>query len=877
MRAPELLAPAGDDDSLSAALAVGADAVYFGLDDGLNARARAPGFCVERLEELCARVHRAGARAYVTLNTLVFEDELPGLEVRLAACARAGVDAVIVQDPAVALLARALAPTLPVHASTQLTLSSTEALRLAQHLGIRRVVAPRELSVDELAALAAGSPVELEVFVHGALCMSWSGQCLTSEAWGGRSANRGQCAQSCRLPYRLVVDGEARDLGEVAYLLSPLDLAGVRAVPRLVELGIAGLKIEGRLKGPAYVVSALEGYRRWLEAILERQEGSATARRTLAADLGRMAVAYSRGFSDGFLAGTDHQALVEGRFPKHRGALLGEVLEVRGSSVRVRRRAPHPSEAAGDLVDATGPSATGTAASGDASSQVARRPTLVVPEPVPGAGVGFDLGDPEGQEPGGPLFGVRPAPGGWWLDFGRPGPDLSQVQPGHLVWLSSAPSLSADAKAAVELGRRGPLGRIPVQLQVAGALGAPLTARLTARGPVGGGVCVEGSSDELLSASTGRGLDVELLASKLGALGGTPFRLERVELDGLEAGLHLPVSSLKALRRTLATRLDEAVLAARRHQVTEAPALGRVLAEAAALAPARPWRAPRQPILVPLVRRAEQLEVVIALGFSVVELDWMERQGLEQAVRRARGAGLEVILATTRVQKPKEEPLDAALARLQPDGLLVRHWGALMHFARGLTAPFAVHGDFSLNVTNSVTARHLLAMGADTLTAAHDLDQRQLLALLAHVPAERLTVVAHHHMATFHTEHCVYAHLVSSGRDHRDCGRPCERHQVALEDPKGQRHPVVVDVACRNTVFNARAQSAAHVVPALLAAGVRRFRVELVWEDRAAATDVLEGWRLVLAGKLTAEALHRRLSSLEQFGVTAGTMRVLGE
>jgi putative protease len=187
-----------------------------------------------------------------------------------------------------------------------------------------------------------------------------------------------------------------------------------------------------------------------------------------------------------------------------------------------------------------------------------------------------------------------------------------------------------------------------------------------------------------------------------------------------------------------------------------------------------------------------------------------------------------------------------------------------------------VHADFSLNVTNSVTALHLLARGADTLTAAHDLDETQLFAMLAHVPPERVAVTVHHHIATFHTEHCVYAHLLSSGRDFRTCGRPCEQHQVALRDERGRRHPVVVDVGCRNTVFNAVAQSAASVVPRLLQAGVQRLRVELVWEDGEATTAVLEAYRGLLAGQLTPADVLRRISATEQFGVSAGTMRTIG-
>lgn len=875
-RLPEILAPAGDADSLAAALAAQADAVYFGLDEGLNARARAANFSAETLPSIVDQVHRAGARAYVTLNTVVFEHELEVLERLLRTCAAAGVDAVIVQDPAVALLARALAPTMEVHASTQMTVSSPEAAEFARALGVTRVVVPRELSVAEIRTFATGTPLELEVFIHGALCMSWSGQCLTSEAWGGRSANRGQCAQSCRLPYELVVDGQVRPLGDVAYLLSPLDLAGVRAVAELADIGVASLKIEGRLKGPAYVMSAVEGYRRWRDAIARKEDATATAQATLKQDLGRMAVAYSRGFSDGFLAGSDHQDLVEGRFPKHRGALLGDVVEVKNNAVRVRRSERHASGGAA-LRDGGAPQGevkSPLPAIAGASATDARGVPLAVPEPIPGCGVGFDTGHPEAEEPGGPLFGVEPTHDGWWLRFGRPGPDLGRVTKGHAVYLSADPRLTADAKTAVDEGVRGVPGRIGVRLVVRGAEGEPLRARVEALGAAGRGAAVEGETEERLAKASGAGLGVEVLSQKLGAFGGTPFRLDAVDLDGLGAGLHVPVSALKALRRTLVDALEPKVLAAARHAVEPSRVTPKVIAEASALHARRPYAAPAEPSLIPLVRTAAQLEAVIEAGLPEVELDWMELNGLAQAVTRARGAGLSVTIATTRIQKPGEAGVDERLSRLAPDGVLVRHWGGLVHFSKASDASRPlVHGDFSLNVTNSVTAHHLLALGCDTLTAAHDLDEAQLHALLAHVPAERFTVAVHHHIATFHTEHCVYAHTLSHGRDFRTCGRPCEQHQVALKDREGREHPVVVDWACRNTVFNAQAQSAARAVPKLVQAGVRRFRVELVWEDRRTTATVLAAWRALLARQLTATELFRTLEAHEQFGVTAGTMR----
>jgi putative protease len=282
------------------------------------------------------------------------------------------------------------------------------------------------------------------------------------------------------------------------------------------------------------------------------------------------------------------------------------------------------------------------------------------------------------------------------------------------------------------------------------------------------------------------------------------------------------------------------------------------------------------PELRALVRTDAQLDAVLALGLPEVELDYMEFVGLGRAVERARAAGLRITLATVRVQKPGEEGYDQRLARLEPDAILARHWGAVMCFARqtGARRPL-LHGDFSLNVTNSLTFHHLLDLGLDTVTVSHDLDEAQVLALLEHVPADRVAVTVHHHIPTYHTEHCVYAHLLSNGRDFRSCGRPCEQHQVSLRDHTGREHPVIVDVGCRNTVFNALAQSAARLVPKLLDRGVRRFRVELVRETRAQAETVLSGWRDLLTGTLDAGALAKRIGAHEQFGVTAGTMRVL--
>ena len=841
-----MLAPAGDLHSLRAALQSGADAVYFGLDDGFNARARAENFSLETLPATVALIHRAGARAYLTVNTLVFEPELPVVEQILRRVAASGVDALIVQDPVVALLAQAICPQLELHASTQMTVSSAEAGRFARSLGCSRVVVPRELSVDEIRRFAEGTDLELEVFIHGALCVAWSGQCLSSEAWGGRSANRGQCAQACRMPYDLIVDGTERELDEVAYLLSPRDLAGLDVVGELSALGVHGLKIEGRQKGPTYVATAVGAYRHAVDAETDAGNVGVPSPAERAADVRAMAIAYSRGFSSGFLRGSDHQTLVDGRFPKHRGLLLGRVSAVRGDRVLVERAAD-------------------------------------APEVRAGMGVVFDAGHPEDpNEPGGPIFAVAPQAGSGRtrggaqesgvieLAFGTPGPDLERVAVGNRVWVTSDP--------AIRFAPDGePEGRVGVDLQVRGKTGCPLEVcarivRETRPQQFETNACTQ----SVLQPARGGGLDEALLREKLGALGGTPLRLNALDASGLESGLHVPVSELKALRRRIVDELVRQIERGPARTIVESPVLAQLRPASGAKKPtATPAAVPSAPQIVPLCRTEAQLEAVIAAGLPEVELDWMELVGLARAVTRARTAGLRVTIATVRVQKPGEEGYDARIAQLAPDGVLVRHWGGLMHFAERGHDGLALHGDFSLNVTNSLTARHLLGLGLDTFTAAHDLDAVQLFALLEHVPAAQTTVVVHHHIPTFHTEHCVYAHLLSKGADFRTCGRPCEAHEVALRDRVGLVHPVVVDVGCRNTVFNAQAQSAASLVPKLVERGVRRFRIEFVRESRDEAARVLAAYSDLLAGRVAPAEAVRRAGVHEQFGVTRGTMKVL--
>ena len=311
-RKPELLAPAGNPEALAAAFAAGADAVYAGLPK-FNARERGENFTVESMGSAIAEAHRLRRKVYLTFNTLVKESELPEVAEYLGAIAAMRPDALIVQDLGVLRLIREYFPTLVIHASTQMGLHNSAGLQLAGELGVKRVILERQVTLEELTALSAASPVELEVFIHGALCCSLSGSCLFSSWLGGASGNRGKCKQPCRRRY-FTKNGNG-------FFFSPADLETLELIPRFRELGIASLKIEGRLRQSDYVYQAVSAYRMVLDAETVTRELLGEARKVLSASCGRR-------WSSGFYSAESAQNLIRHESPGASGVLLGQVAEV---------------------------------------------------------------------------------------------------------------------------------------------------------------------------------------------------------------------------------------------------------------------------------------------------------------------------------------------------------------------------------------------------------------------------------------------------------------------------------------------------------------------------------------------------------------------
>src|SRR5271170_6677514 len=333
-RKPEIMSPVGYWPQLHAAIEAGADAVYFGLKH-FTARAKA-GFSLAELPEVMRTLHTRGVRGFVTFNTLVFEHELLEAARTLAAIVDAGADALIVQDYGIVRLARQIAPNVEIHASTQTSITNAEGVELAKSFGVQRVNLARELSLDEVRAIVQKTGCEVEIFVHGALCVAYSGQCFSSEAWGGRSANRGQCAQACRLPYEMLVDGRLQPLGDARYLLSPGDLFALEQIPEILQIGVAALKIEGRYKDADYVALTTRAYRKAVDEAWAGRALSITPQEEL-----QLEQVYSRGLGAFFLTGTNHQTVVEGRAPRHRGVKIGRVTRVEPDHVMVEPGPAH--------------------------------------------------------------------------------------------------------------------------------------------------------------------------------------------------------------------------------------------------------------------------------------------------------------------------------------------------------------------------------------------------------------------------------------------------------------------------------------------------------------------------------------------------------
>lgn len=771
---PELLAPAGSIDAVRAAVANGANAVYLGASM-YNARDEGAQLSLDELGQACAIAHARGVRVYLTFNVLIKPQELPEALAYLGECIDRGIDAAIVQDIGVVRLIQAVYPELEVHGSTQMTVHDVSGARVMQRLGVERVVLARENTLDDIRAIRESLPnLGLETFVHGALCISYSGQCFMSGMISERSANRGSCAQSCRKDYVLNDDATGATLDK-GYLISAKDLAAHDHLAAIAQLGVGCLKVEGRKKKPEYVATVTRAYRSWLERIARGELAGAPD----VQETEPLVQIFSRGNTGGMYGGRQGREYITRNHPDNRGLPIGTVVGLDGHDVIV---------------------------------EVSRAVSV-------GDGIGFEVEGGGGATLGGTVNAVR-------IMAQRPGHVRQaltmRVKPpiGALVIRSSDAQLLASAQASfagVPVPDRVGLTRVDVR--VFGRAGGPLKTLWKMHGDE---VSVRGEIP-LVPASK-RALDNAQLREQFGRLGETGFVLGSVDSTGLGDQLFLPVSELNRLRQDAVAQLEERLGWTRLEQ--RATREARIAEAIAAVTPvAAPVPEPAQ--LRAVVYSLDDARIAAASGATEIVLDPFLRHPSPPLSRvralqeELQANGVSLRLRTPTIVRPEERrQLDKWLALGLP--LLSGHLGLVAeHGASGVD----IIADYAVNSFNQPTAAFLFESGARRITASIELTTGELGELVAPWQGAGFDVVAYGRPEGMTIEHCVLS--AAFDREPTTCRDLCvQKHtNVSLTDPTGYTFAVATDSACRNRLLHSRPVDAMEFLPELWEQGIRGYQL----------------------------------------------------
>jgi U32 family peptidase len=824
MRNSEILLPVGNIDMARAAVHNGADAIYVGAP-GFNARGRSKDFDLTELNEIIQLCHEYNVRVHIALNILIFENELSTVTQLVADLIALKPDAFIIQDVGLVKIIRAIAPQMRIHASTQMTVTNHEAIALLDDLDIQRFVLGREVSMDEMKIIRANTEKELEVFVHGALCVAYSGQCFTSEGIGGRSANRGQCAQSCRLEYEMLVDEQSHQLKDLTYLVSPKDLCGIGEIDQLKNIGIDSFKIEGRLKSPEYVAQAAQSYRQAVDATKANKE-------TLNLLKNQLSLTYSRGFFSGWLHGVNHQELVDGTYSAHRGLHLGQIIERQNKKIVVKTAENFKHEL------------------------------------TPGMGVLVAFDDEA-------------------LNFGAQISEVHRQDQNYILTLWDAPEMArlvklkdlkpqlfinSDPKLDRQLQQsfnvREKLKKIPTSIAVRIKPEQAIEVKLQQED-----MAFLYTSQIIPQVAQNQPITADNVKDVFSQLGATAMALAQFECE-IEGNLFVPNKILKELKReaveaflnyknelrqvTVDTQQAQALLKSENKTKTtkNTAKLNIMLRERAQVLN-----------LIEILQELPQLRA----SLNYVILDFEFGRDFTPSVNDLREHGLQVAIATTRILKPKEYHNFKIIEVANPDAVLVRNLGAINYFKN---KSFKLLGDFSLNATNHITVDYLLNKGLESLCASYDLNSLQLQEMLEQSDTAKIEINIHQYMPLFHMEHCVFAAFLSNGTSFRDCGKPCEKHKVELKDPYGNTHTLKADQECRNTMFSGAAQSALTLVPQLREMGVANFRLEFLNETKDLMLKKLQAYVTGLTQAHIDEKMIQALNTTEKYGLTEGTLSV---
>lgn len=783
----ELLAPAGNMAALHAAVAGGADAVYLGLET-FNARRGADNFTLETLREACDFAHLRGVSVYVTMNTIILPDEVGEALECVRQAYRAGADGFIVQDIGLAAEISRTLPEASLHLSTQMNTHNLAGVRAAARLGAERITLAREVSLDEIALLCAAAAeegMEVEVFAHGALCVCYSGQCFMSSMIGGRSANRGMCAQACRLPYELQNRALQKSLPSPGdHLLSPQDLCTVDRVDDLVAAGVASLKIEGRMKSPEYVFAVTSVYRKALDAALAKENAAITD-----ADRDRLTDAFSRGFTTAYLDGKRGNDIMSYQRPNNRGLFLGRVDEVRDGAAYLK--SAH-ALAEGDVLEFWTRKGNGTLTLGPVRTDKKGRYHL----PLEGKTRTVKVGDR--------VFRVRSAEAAFEDDAREPRVPLvgtATLHIGEPLRMEFRPASEADIE------------------------GAPLTSlavarRLQAAFPDGVSGVAEGAPVE---AARTRAVSFDDVAAHIDRLGNTPYQLVKLTID-MDDGVGIGFSALHGVRAAALDVLTEA-LTAEGHGRTLPRTTPREPLPAARPTGCRVAVTVTNPACARAAKRAgAHLIYVPALNYRRGEavIAGQKNAAAEQAGYPKGCIPIMPVADHEAVGGAREAVVDADVWKYAAEGkpLLAESLGAMERASEeGALLDVGPH----VPITNGLSLAVASEFGAARVWLSPELTLRQIEEVAKDAPVE-LGVLLIGAQELMVTEHCM---LMSQGPCDEKCAEcPRRKSPHVLKDRKGYEFPVVTDAMGRSHLYNAVELDIASSMPELLAAGISSYMVD---------------------------------------------------
>ena len=811
----ELLAPAGSRESLIAAVEAGADAVYL-AGSQFGARAYADNFDEEALTEAIRFAHLRGVHIHVTVNTMVLDEELDDVRRYLQFLEKIGADAALVQDLGVAKIAREYAPNLPLHASTQMTIHNVQGARAMEALGFSRVVLSRELSLPEIREIVAGTNAEVETFTHGALCVCYSGQCLMSSMIGGRSGNRGCCAQPCRLPYTLVDVAGEDILGNTAgnFLLSPKDLNTLNLLPELVDAGVSSLKIEGRMKKPEYVATVVKTYRAALDRILAKQDTPPTQE-----EHDRLAQIFNRDFTTAYLEGRPGRAMISDRKPNNRGRLAGRIISYDKAARRATLHLASDLNVDDDLV-------IWVKVGGRVTSRVQ------------------DMQDAERRA----------------IDHAETGQDVTihmqnTVHPHDRVFKVYDVRLMTEAKKYYTSG--APIRRIPVDIQVTARLGQPLSVSMTDAD----GHHTSASTEFLGEPAKKRPLTEETVRKQIDRLGTSVFALRHLE-TAIDDGVMFPMSEINKARQKAVELLESARLQDfdrpsknKASRVCQPPSQREGDREAVvgvskvrSINPSdchlrRNTTSPSLELVVS-TDTLDQTKSALSAGADAILFggdsyrhEALGPQRYEEALRLVRDAGKRIYFNTPRIVRSEHFPqvqavLEAAQS-LSPDGVYVQNIG-MLSAARSMGLPVCT--DSSLVVANHETLAFFAAQGVRSVTLSPELTLEQV-RRLADISPLPLECIVHGPLELMVSEYCVLGSFLGTSEKSEKgkgnpsagvpgCTMPCVRGRYALRDRKSIDFPIVCDQFCHMHILNSRPLSMLPHVPAFRSAGIARIRID---------------------------------------------------